>query len=141
MHASWLLVPALLGFGNALAVDSRDELPTLEARGGNCPTVWLQVKAELNTLFMTGSQCNDLARASIRAIFHDCGSWDTSQKFTGGCDGSLILGTTPDVELDRPENRGLQIIAGKLKDLAAKYKTSVADMIVFAGSMFTSPQP
>jgi hypothetical protein len=136
MHASWLLVPALLSFGNAVAVDARDELPALDARGGgNCPSVWTQVKGELNTLFMSGSQCNDLARAAIRAIFHDCGSWDTTQKFTGGCDGSLIVGTTPDVELDRGENRGLQTIAGVLKDLATKYKTSVADMIVFAGSM------
>lgn len=114
--------------------------PALESRkNDNCPAVWTQVKAELNTLFMDGFQCNGLARAAIRAVFHDCGSWDTTQKLTGGCDGSLVVGVTPDVELDRPENRGLQTIAGTMKDLAAKYNTSVADMVVFAGSMSRLP--
>ncbi|KAB5546897.1 versatile peroxidase VPL1 [Coniochaeta sp. 2T2.1] len=100
----------------------------------SCPKVWTQVKAELNTLFMSGYECNGLARAAIRAVFHDCGSWDTSQALKGGCDGSLVVGVTPDVELDRPENRGLQTIAATLKDLAGKYGTSVADMVVFAGN-------
>jgi hypothetical protein len=104
-------------------------------KDGGCPPVWKQVKSELNELFTTGHQCNDLARASIRAILHDCGTWDESQGLTGGCDGSLFLGVTPDVELDRRENRGLQTIAVVIKELAAKYGTSVADMIVFAGSM------
>jgi hypothetical protein len=46
-----------------------------------CPSVWYQVKAELNTTFTAGSgtQCNDLARAAIRAVFHDCGTWDLKQ--------------------------------------------------------------
>ncbi len=98
-----------------------------------CPAVWEQVKAEFNTKFMDGSQCNGFARASIRAAFHDCGSWDQSQGFHGGCDGSLVVATTPDVELDRSENNGLQTIAAYLKDAASRYGTSVADMIVFAG--------
>ena len=113
--------------------------PALNARkDGNCPEVWKQVKAELNTVFMTGDQCNGLARAAIRAVFHDCGSWDTTQKLTGGCDGSLVTGVIPDIELGRPENRGLQAIAAKIKDLSLKYETSAADMIVFAGSMCRS---
>jgi hypothetical protein len=110
--------------------------------GGNCPAVWKSVKAELNGLFMTGNQCNDLARAAIRAIFHDCGSWDTSQGFTGGCDGSLILASDANGrELDRGENRGLATIAGKIQALATKYGTTVADMIVFAGSKFHVSSP
>jgi hypothetical protein len=104
-------------------------------KGGGCPPVWKQVKSELNGLFMTGNQCNSLARSAIRAILHDCGSWDISQKLTGGCDGSLFLGVTPDVELNRPENRGFRPIAGLITGLSVKYGTSVADMIVFAGSM------
>jgi phage shock protein PspC (stress-responsive transcriptional regulator) len=113
--------------------------PALQEReDGACPAVWTHVKADLNNLFMTGNQCNDLARAAIRAIFHDCGSWDTSQGLTGGCDGSLILGVTPDVELARAENRGLQPIAGIIGGLAGKYGTSVSDMIIFAASSFPS---
>jgi hypothetical protein len=83
---------------------------------------------------MVGNQCNDLARAAIRAIFHDCGSWDTSQGLSGGCDGSLVLGVTPDVELNRDENRGLATVAAYLKDAASRFGVSVADMTVFAGS-------
>ncbi len=105
-------------------------------KGGGCPPVWTQVKSELNTKFMTGNQCNSMARAAIRATFHDCRSWDTSQRFHGGCDGSLIVGTKPDVELNRAENRGLQDIAGVLQEMAGRYGTSVADMIVFAGSKY-----
>ncbi|KAL8412981.1 hypothetical protein RB596_009510 [Gaeumannomyces avenae] len=104
---------------------------------GKCPEVWGAVKAELNQKFMTGTECNGLARAAIRAIFHDCGSWDQSQGLVGGCDGSLVTGVTPDVELDRPENRGLQTIAAYLKDAATRHGTSVADMIVFAGNAAT----
>jgi len=115
------------------------DVPFLGTRkDSKCPSVWTQVKAELNTLFMTGDQCNDLARAAIRAVFHDCGSWDTTQGLTGGCDGSLVVGVTPNVELDRTENRGLQTIAAKIKDLSTKYGTSVADMVVFAGSVLLS---
>nr|AUS45858.1 putative generic peroxidase [Coniochaeta hoffmannii] len=116
------------------------DVPFLGTRkDSKCPSVWTQVKAELNTLFMTGDQCNDLARAAIRAVFHDCGSWDTTQGLTGGCDGSLVVGVTPNVELDRTENRGLQTIAAKIKDLSTKYGTSVADMVVFAGTICLCP--
>lgn len=63
-----------------------------------------------------------------------CGTWDIPQGLHGGCDGSLFTGVSPDVELDRDDNKGLQDIAVIIKNLAAKYQTSVADMIVFAGS-------
>lgn len=132
----------LVSFTTAGIVPYAAPDPSLQERkDGGCPAIWTQVKSDLNDLFMTGNQCNDLARAAIRAVFHDCGSWDTSQGLTGGCDGSLILGTTPDVELSRAENRGLQAIAGILKGLAGKYSTSVSDMIVFAGSRFCPGSP
>ncbi|RKU42576.1 hypothetical protein DL546_002863 [Coniochaeta pulveracea] len=136
MHLSHLtLVTCLLvPFTVASIVPyAAEDPPVPTKRNGECPAVWTQVKSDLNNLFMAGDQCNDLARGAIRAVFHDCGSWDTSQGLSGGCDGSLILGTTPDVELSRAENRGLQAIAGVLRGLAGKYSTSVADMIVFAG--------
>ncbi|KAK1963303.1 peroxidase [Colletotrichum sublineola] len=107
----------------------------LAAVAAQCPDVWTQVNAELNALFLDdGGRCTALARGAIRAIFHDCGSWDESQGQTGGCDGSLLVGTDPDVELDRIENRGLQAVAGTLRDLTARYNTTAADMIVFAGN-------
>src|SRR5687768_16545693 len=61
--------------------------------GTSCDfTLWGKVSAELNTLFRTSNgQCNDDARAAIRLIFHDCGTWDKSQGLSGGCDGSLVL--------------------------------------------------
>ncbi|KAB5559693.1 heme peroxidase [Coniochaeta sp. 2T2.1] len=132
MHLSTLLLTCLsLPVIHATNIPSSSIQPRKDSA---CPEVWTQVKAELNTLFMSGYECNGLARAAIRAVFHDCGSWDTSQGLTGGCDGSLAVGATPDVELDRPENRGLQTIAATLKNLAGKYGTSVADMVVFAGN-------
>ncbi|KAI3540422.1 versatile peroxidase VPL1 [Colletotrichum tamarilloi] len=142
MHASSLLLAGLLALANAAVLPHAEDASSgavvakgLDTRGGaKCPAVWKQVNTELNSLFMSGPQCNDLARASIRAIFHDCGSWDTSQGLNGGCDGSLIVGVNPDVELNRSENRGLQKIAGVLQGLATKYNTTVADMIVFAGN-------
>lgn len=82
-------------------------------------------------MFLDGGNCNDLARAAIRAVFHDFGSWDVSQGLHGGCDGSLVIAIIPDVELDRPENKGLSAIAGVINATAIKYGTSV---VVFAGS-------
>ncbi|KAF1941453.1 heme peroxidase [Clathrospora elynae] len=97
---------------------------------GTCPSVWTNVSKELTTKFLSGGQCNPDARAAIRLIFHDCGSWNTAQGATGGCDGSLILAG----ELSRSENKGLAAIAGYVENMATKYNVGVADMIVFAGS-------
>ena len=134
MQITAVVLSGLLAVAHAASVPAGPE-PQVQARSSaKCAPVWRQVKAELNQRFMAGSQCNDLARAAIRAIFHDCGSWDTSQGFSGGCDGSLILGVTPDVELNRPENSGLATVAAYLKDAAQRFNVPVADMIVFAGS-------
>jgi len=134
MQITPFLLPCLLAITPTAAVPS-GPAPLVQARGGaKCPPVWPAVNAELNRVFMTGNKCNDLARAAIRAIFHDCGSWDTQQGFSGGCDGSLVLGVNPDVELNRGENRGLATVAAYLRDAAARFSVSVADMTVFAGS-------
>ena len=136
MRSTQVILLSILALANAAIV------PRTNTYVDHCPPVWLQVKAELNTLFATGvagTPCNDLARAAIRASFHDCGTWDLTQGKHGGCDGSLILGVTPDIELNRSENRGLQKIAVVIQQLAKKYGTSVADMIVFAGSKFPTP--
>jgi len=94
---------------------ARDTLAISEraaASGGPsaCPAVWTTVVAQLSATFLnaTTGQCTDLARAAIRAAFHDCGTWDTTQGLTGGCDGSLI---TAQEAYIRPENDGLQAIS------------------------------
>ncbi|GJD03073.1 versatile peroxidase VPL1 [Colletotrichum higginsianum] len=151
MRATDLVLAGLLALVNAIALpepaaaaasspsfssssSSSSLARDLEARAPNCPDVWKLVNADLNALFLEGGKCNALARGAIRALFHDCGSWDQSQGLSGGCDGSLIAGVAPDVELDRIENRGLQNIAGALSDLAGKHNTTKADMIIFAGN-------
>ena len=65
--------------------------------GGSCPPIWSTVSADLTKMFLntTTGQCTDDARASIRAAFHDAGTWSSKlaaqgQDF-GGADGSLIL--------------------------------------------------
>ncbi|KAH7364132.1 heme peroxidase [Rhexocercosporidium sp. MPI-PUGE-AT-0058] len=116
----------------------------VEARGsGGCPAVWTSIVTEMSALFIdnstTPSQCNDDARAAIRAAFHDCGTWDKSQGSTGGCDGSLIVAGEA---FGRPENNGLQGISNKLLVMQQKYTTpsnpfSVADMLQMATSVAT----
>ncbi|KAF2996794.1 hypothetical protein E8E13_000467 [Curvularia kusanoi] len=97
---------------------------------GSCPAVWNQISGELTAKFLSNGQCTPAARAAIRAVFHDCGAWNTAQGAQGGCDGSLVLSD----EVNRAENNGLQEIGAYLKGLAKSYKVGVADMIVFAGS-------
>ncbi|MBE7181368.1 MAG: hypothetical protein INR71_09215, partial [Terriglobus roseus] len=108
----------------------RDLLPR---KGGaaSCPAVWTNVSSDLTGMFLANGQCNDDARAAIRAAFHDCGTWNAAQGATGGCDGSLILANEAGT---RAENNGLQDISAKLLKLAQKYAVGVADMIQFAGA-------
>jgi hypothetical protein len=37
---------------------------------GQCPPVWSQISKDLTAMFVSGGQCNDDARAAIRAVFH-----------------------------------------------------------------------
>ncbi|CZT08490.1 hypothetical protein WAI453_007217 [Rhynchosporium graminicola] len=114
---------------------------------GGCPAVWTPIISELSALFndksVSPSQCNDDARAAIRAAFHDCGTWDNSQGETGGCDGSLI---TANEAFTRPENNGLQDTSTKLLALQQKYNkpaspVSVADLPQVAASVATLTCP
>ena len=89
----------------------------------SCPSGWTDVSTELTTLFVTDGQCNDDARATIRAAFHDCFP-------AGGCDGSLLL------ELARPENIPLGYTVIKLADLAETHDVSMADMFQFGAGVF-----
>jgi hypothetical protein len=73
-------------------------------------------------MFLSGGQCNDDARAAIRAVFHDCFP-------SGGCDGSLAL----PAELSRTENTPMAGTINKLSALAKQNGVGIADMIAFAG--------
>jgi Peroxidase len=100
--------------------------------GGACPAVWSKVSSDLVGKFTDGApepgQCNDLARAAIRAAFHDCGTWTTSMGDSAGCDGSLFLAG----EYSRPENKGLETAVPQLGALAQSYGVGVADFFQFA---------
>jgi hypothetical protein len=113
---------------SAISFPSLDDLSSsltdvINRRQSGCPAVWNKVSAELTNMFLADGQCNDDARAAIRLNFHECGSWETKLGATGGCDGSIILAKG---ELDRPENKGLADIAGKVQSLANTYGTGVA---------------
>ncbi|KAF2646374.1 heme peroxidase [Massarina eburnea CBS 473.64] len=96
-----------------------------------CPAIWNTISKDLTSRFLANGQCNPDARAAIRAIFHDCGAWNTAQGAKGGCDGSLAIAPG---EIDRSENKGLANIIAMLKNMANTYNVGVADMIVFAGN-------
>jgi hypothetical protein len=125
----------LSSYSNRALESIKRFVPTVTARASSsCPAFWTNVTTDLTTMYVgSDGQCNDDARATIRAAFHDCGTWDTTQGSTGGCDGSLILAQ----EYNRPENNGLQDISAKLLNLRnTKYPlASVADFIQFAASV------
>ncbi|KAH7417367.1 putative Ligninase LG5 [Cadophora sp. MPI-SDFR-AT-0126] len=135
---------SLPDYGN---IFTRSPAPAeIETRGA-CPAIWTSIVAEMSGMFIdrstTPSQCNDDARAAIRAAFHDCGTWDKSQGSTGGCDGSLVVAGEA---FDRPENNGLQDISRKLLVLQTKYNStanpiSVADLLQVAASVATLTCP
>ena len=66
-----------------------------------------------------------VAAAWVRAAFHDCGDFAGN----GGCDGSLAL------EIDRSENNGLQGTIAAYKDICDRRGCSMADALVFGGSL------
>jgi hypothetical protein len=105
---------------------------TVAASGGGakCPAVWTKISSSLTTMFLTNGQCNDDARAAIRAAFHDCGTWNKALGNTAGCDGSLCLAK----EYNLPQSQPLEGICTKLQTLASQNNVGVADMLMFAGS-------
>jgi Peroxidase len=130
-------VPSTLAVALATTLAEASVLP--RAAGGACPAVWTQISQDLIKLFVgTDGQCTDDARSAVRAVFHDCGTWNTAQGNTGGCDGSVFLSAE---ENARIENRGLQSISATLTGLANQRGVGVADMIAFAGSHATVSCP
>ncbi|KAF2176890.1 class II peroxidase [Zopfia rhizophila CBS 207.26] len=99
---------------------------------------WYDVSAELTKLFKdTNGECNDNARAAVRAGFHDAGSWDKNSA-NGGADGSLIMDFG---EQDRPENNGLQNIRNVLRGVQAKFGVGYADLVQYAHNHATVTCP
>jgi hypothetical protein len=114
-------------------------IPATDATGKGCPAVWTQISQDLTKMFLQADgQCNDAARAAVRAVFHDCGTWSKAQGNAGGCDGSLILSAE---ENAKAENRGLQAISTSVKELATRRKVGVADMLAYAGAHATVTCP
>lgn len=99
--------------------------PPTGGTDGGCPAVWTQISQDLTGMFLSGGQCNDAARASIRAVFHDCFP-------DGGCDGSLAI----QEELSRSENSPMAPTVNRLAALAKQRGVTVADMIIFAGCKY-----
>ncbi|KAH7401333.1 ligninase LG6 precursor [Pyrenochaeta sp. MPI-SDFR-AT-0127] len=100
--------------------------------------VWYDVSAELTRQFVQGDgQCNDNARAAVRAGFHDAGAWDKNSA-NGGADGSLLMDFG---EQDRPENNGLQSIRTLLRGVKAKYGVGYADLAQYAHNHATISCP
>lgn len=74
--------------------------------------------------------CGDAARATIRLVFHDAGTYSRSAAAQGikqgGADGSILTSAT---EVLRSENNGLQAIVDVLRPLAARFNVSNADIV------------
>lgn len=99
-----------------------------------CPSVWYNVSSDLTKRFLdSDGDCNDDARAAIRAAFHDAGTYSLKLAAAGrkgGADGSLILAK----EYNRTENLGLFDISTKLLAIARQFNVGVADIIQFAAA-------
>jgi hypothetical protein len=113
------------GRGGISIPSSIPSAPVGGGSNGGCPAVWTQISQDLTGMFLSGGQCNDAARAAIRAVFHDCFP-------EGGCDGSLAL----EAELSRSENAPMADTVNALSALAKQRNVAVADMLIFAGCKY-----
>jgi hypothetical protein len=104
---------------SSAAVASSSTAASTSSANGACPAVWTSISQQLSGLF---AGCNDMARAAIRAVFHDCFP-------SPGCDGSLAI----QAELSRPINSPLVPLVDALKVMAAANKVGIADLLMFAG--------
>lgn len=97
--------------------------------------VWRHIALDMEKVFRGPSgRCTAEARGAVRLGFHDAGTWSKFTEDFGGADGSILLsgraGLEP--EIDRDENRGLQLIAGvmnKWYDKYHPYGVGMADLI------------
>ncbi|KAF3343224.1 Versatile peroxidase VPL1 like protein [Verticillium longisporum] len=134
--------------GKGIAQDSRssglttekyDSVPKLGSDECNKDTccVWSYIGKDLKDLFTNTDQdhktCNRFARQIVRLAFHDCITHAGRNK--GGCDASIVNSKE---ENERVENKGMQEITNKLKQLYSKYDDkgiSMADLIQFGASV------
>ncbi|KAI3530793.1 peroxidase [Colletotrichum filicis] len=113
----------LQGKGDPESNDRYSKVPDLtsdKCKKDTC-CVWRYVADDMYQ-FMAGKsgRCTGLARAAVRLGFHDAGTWSKATASQGGgADGSILLAPG---EIDRFENRGLQDVAVKFKELYGKYK-------------------
>ncbi|KAJ7064366.1 heme peroxidase [Mycena amicta] len=79
-------------------------------------------------------RCTDNARASIRLAFHDAGTFSLNLQANalpnGGPDGSIL---TDPLEVQRPENHGLEKIVSLLQPIVAQFGVSPGDVVQLAG--------
>jgi catalase (peroxidase I) len=100
--------------------------------------VGYDVSKKLTELFkQSDGQCNDNARAAVRAGFHDAGAWDKDSP-NGGADGSLLMDFG---EQDKAVNNGLQSIRLILRDVQATYKVGFGDLAQYAHNHATVTCP
>jgi hypothetical protein len=108
---AWLSIAITAGYAS-----------TLLSRQTTCPPVWSQISHEFSDAFEGGKGCEQIARAAIRAAFHDCFPGP------GHCDGSLLTNG----EIDWEVSRGMEDIVSLLQAKVATYGVGNADIIQFA---------
>ncbi|CRK29834.1 Manganese peroxidase H4 like protein [Verticillium longisporum] len=121
---------------SGLTIAKYDNVPKLgsdKCKKDTC-CVWHYIGKDLKDLFTNpDGSCNRFARQIIRLGFHDCITHAGPNK--GGCDASIVNSKE---ENGRPENKGMQEITNKLKELYGKYDDngiSMADLIQFGASV------
>ncbi|KAH7103589.1 peroxidase [Auriculariales sp. MPI-PUGE-AT-0066] len=100
--------------------------------------IWHYISADMTLKFRgLSGRCTSLARGAVRLGFHDAAGWSKATAPGGGADGSIILA---DVEMTRPDNRGLEEIVAQMKKWYTKYKSygiSMADLIQMGANTAT----
>ncbi|KAH0159877.1 heme peroxidase, partial [Aureobasidium melanogenum] len=97
--------------------------------------VWRHIALDMEKVFRGASgRCTAEARGAVRLGFHDAGGWSKYTEDFGGADGSILLSGRAglEAEIDRAENRGLQLIAGVMNQWYDKYHpygVGMADLI------------
>ncbi|KAI0148540.1 ligninase H2 [Xylariaceae sp. FL1272] len=105
------------------------------------------IKDDMYAAFKSKSgRCNGLARAAVRLGFHDAGAWSKEVASQGGgADGSICIN---DVEINQPENNGLQTIVKQMQKWYQKWnikkgytQVTYADLIQMGATIATVTCP
>ncbi|KAJ7054288.1 heme peroxidase, partial [Mycena amicta] len=85
-------------------------------------------------------RCTDNARASIRLAFHDAGTFSLNLQANalpnGGPDGSIL---TDPLEVQRPENHGLEKIVSLLQPIVTQFGVSPGDVVQVRTALLACP--